>query len=90
MRYRIRVNDYDYALTNEQVEKIYALLENSVLLYEENVGENVGYVGWKKSYIYNFDKTVHDIDFVPKGMLSDHQLATYKDLWQLRKGEQHD
>jgi hypothetical protein len=90
MKYKIRVNDNEYLLDSSQVEQLYELLENTTLLYEENVGENAGYVGWKKSYIYSFDKTIRDIDFCPKGMLSDSQLQTYQELWRLRKESSND
>lgn len=90
MRYKIKVNDYEYALTDDQIETLYRVLEQAQLLYQEDVGENSGYTGWKNRYVYNFDKTLQDADFGPKGMLSDNQLHTYKELWRLRKGEQHD
>ena len=90
MKYKIRVNDHEYLLDNVQIEQLYELLEKTTILYEENVGENAGYVGWKKSYIYDFGKSVHDIDFCPKGMVSDNQLYTYQELCRLRKESNND
>jgi hypothetical protein len=33
---------------------------------------------------------VHDIDFCPKGMVSDNQLYTYQELGRLRKESNND
>ena len=86
MKYMLRINQQLVALDDATLDALYEIIADAVVMDEIHVGKGQGYVGYERSYTYEFLGTFADKGIcAPATAMTDTQFETYKELARLAK-----